>query len=399
MQKQTRHILHITTAAIALLSGGGICAQDTGMHLFEGSLNKAAPLFRNDTLTVRIFGDIMMHSRQIETAASEDGVYDFSSYFSLLSEEISNADIVVANMEFTLAGRPYTGYPCFSAPDSFAPFLAETGFDVFLAANTHIFDKGQAGAIRTISIYRELEQTHGIRFTGLAENEDGLSGNFPLTIRRKGISVALVNFTYGTNSPLSSEWPKVNLMDNSGPLAEAFRKAQEADFTIALPHWGTEYRLKHSERQEKTAQKLADMGADIIIGAHPHVIQDFALISAYDGTKAKQVPVAYSLGNAVSNMSAANTQLELMATIRIARNFNGDLEMLPVEMTYLWCSAPGGYGKSYTVIPVADFIGRRNEWAGKWDYDKMVRTYSKVMQETGIKEGVQNAGTINDKNK
>ena len=353
MQKQTRHILHITTAAIALLSGGGICAQDTGMHLFEGSLNKAAPLFRNDTLTVRIFGDIMMHSRQIETAASEDGVYDFSSYFSLLSEEISNADIVVANMEFTLAGRPYTGYPCFSAPDSFAPFLAETGFDVFLAANNHIFDKGQAGAIRTISIYRELEQTHGIRFTGLAENEDGLSGNFPLTIRRKGISVALVNFTYGTNSPLSSEWPKVNLMDNSGPLAEAFRKAQEADFTIALPHWGTEYRLKHSERQEKTAQKLADMGADIIIGAHPHVIQDFALISAYDGTKAKQVPVAYSLGNAVSNMSAANTQLELMATIRIARNFNGDLEMLPVEMTYLWCSAPGGYGKSYTVIPVS----------------------------------------------
>ncbi len=188
-------------------------------------------------------------------------------------------------------------------------------------------------------------------------------------------------------------------MDDSGSLREAFRKAQEADFTIALPHWGTEYRLKHSESQKKTAQQLADMGADIIIGAHPHVVQDFSLISANDGTKARQVPVAYSLGNAVSNMSAANTQLELMATIRIARNFNGDLEMLPVEMTYLWCSAPGGYGKSYTVIPVADFIGRRNEWTGKWDYDKMVRTYSKVMQETGIKEGFQNAGTINDKNK
>ncbi len=252
------------TAAIALLSGSGICAQDTGMHLFEGSLNRAAPLFRNDTLTMRIFGDIMMHTRQIETAASEDGAYDFSSYFSLLSEEISSADIVVANMEFTLAGKPYTGYPCFSAPDSFATFLAETGFDVFLAANNHIFDKGRAGAARTISIYRKLEQTHGIRFTGLAEDEDGLSGNFPLTIRRKGISVALVNFTYGTNSPLSSEWPKVNLMDDSGSLREAFRKAQEADFTIALPHWGTEYRLKHSESQKKTAQQLADMGADII---------------------------------------------------------------------------------------------------------------------------------------
>ncbi len=146
------------TAAIALLSGSGICAQDTGMHLFEGSLNRAAPLFRNDTLTMRIFGDIMMHTRQIETAASEDGAYDFSSYFSLLSEEISSADIVVANMEFTLAGKPYTGYPCFSAPDSFATFLAETGFDVFLAANNHIFgQEPHALSAYTESLNKRME--------------------------------------------------------------------------------------------------------------------------------------------------------------------------------------------------------------------------------------------------
>ena len=133
-------------------------------------------------------------------------------------------------------------------------------------------------------------------------------------------------------------------LENAVENAEnALGKAEEiADFTIVCPHWGTEYELLHSEQQKITAMWLVEQGADLIIGCHPHVVQDTTMI---DG-----VPVAYSLGNLVSNMSAPNTQIGLMITVRYIRKNNGDIKMLPLELTHLWCSRPGGYCDSYTVL-------------------------------------------------
>ncbi len=351
----------------------------TTILLSRGTDADARSLFTPDTLTIRILGDIMMHEKQILNAQNGDE-YDFNSYFMFIGDKIREADIAVANMEFTLAGEPYTGYPCFSAPDPFADYLAGCGFDIFLTANNHIFDKGTEGAERTLDIYRKLEKSHGIRFTGLAGNEEEQKGNTPLFIRRKGIGLAFINLTYGTNAGLQTAWPKTNYMGEKIRIADAFSTAvaKEADFTIALPHWGTEYVLRHSEHQEDEARRLAESGADWIIGAHPHVVQDSTVI---DG-----VPVVYSLGNAVSNMSAANTQMGLMATIRIVRKDNGDLKALPLELEYIWCSRPGGYNDSYIVIPVKEFIGRRNEWEGPYDYDKMTATYDRVKKETDIND-------------
>ena len=205
-----------------------------------------------------------------------------------------------------------------------------------------------------------------------------LQSNNPLILRRKGISIALLNFTYGTNMGLGGIWPKTNRMGDRKSIQDALSKAEEndADFIIALPHWGTEYQLSHSSEQEEYARWLVENGVDFIIGAHPHVVQDFDMID--------NVPVVYSLGNAISNMSAANTQLELMATIRIIRKQNGDIVSLPIELEYLWCSRPGGYNNSYTVIPVTGFIERSEEWLNKADYDKMISTYERVRKETGI---------------
>lgn len=334
-------------------------------------------LFRPDTLTVVFMGDMMMHTAQIEKARRKDGSYDFSSYFRLLEDDIRSADLAVANMEFTLSGKPYSGYPCFSAPDSYARYLSEVGFDIFLAANNHIFDMGGKGAERTVGIYRSMEDEGLIRMTGLAESPEDRLADTPLIVRRKGISLAFVNFTYGTNCGSGTHWPKTNYRGEESFISSAMARAEEkADYTIVMPHWGTEYELTHSQSQERTAQWLADNGADLIIGTHPHVVQDTSRV--------KGIPVAYSLGNAVSNMSAANTQLELMATLKIARKANGDLEMLPLELTWLWCSRPGGFGHDYTVIPVEKYIGRDSLWLGRWDYDKMLSTYERVRNKTGI---------------
>ena len=353
------------------------------MNMTAGTLKvvfpPAMPLYSRDTLTICVAGDMMMHSAQIENARTTQG-YDFSGYFRHLEDRIGKADIAIANMEFTLAGEPHTGYPSFSAPDSYAEYLAECGFDIFLAANNHIYDKGSAGARRTVSIFKELSSTYGIRFCGLAENHEDLEASTPLVVIAKGIRIALINFTYGTNLGSGSRWPKVNYMNEKTLIEQALRKSEETDLTLVLPHWGTEYSLNHSQQQEDTALWLAENGADVIIGTHPHVPQDFETLTR------REVPVVYSLGNAVSNMSAPNTQLGLMTTIRIVREPDGDTEVLPIQFTYTWCSRPGGYCSSYTVLPVKEFIGRKEQWQNGTDYDRMLSTYQRVKKTIGIED-------------
>ena len=334
------------------------------------------PLYGRDTLTICVMGDMMMHESQIINAERDGKPHEFGTYFQFLKDRISAADIAIANMEFTLAGEPYTGYPAFSAPDSYGEYLAECGFDIFLCANNHIYDKGSAGAELTLKKYRLLQEKYGIRYCGLASDEEDMNRTNPLFVIAKGIRTAVINFTYGTNSGTDRHWPKVNYMRSTEDIEKALTAGEAADFTLVLPHWGQEYKLLHSKKQRKTAEWLVSKGADMIIGAHPHVVQDHEEID--------DIQIAYSLGNAVSNMSAENTQIELMATVRLVRETNGDINVLPIEFTWLWCSRPGGYCDSYSVLPVEEFIDRKHEWKGEWDYEKMMKTYRHVRKTTGI---------------
>ena len=170
-------------------------------------------VMERDTAVLAFIGDVMLHRAQIENACREDGSFDFSGYFSGIQDDLRKADIAVANMEFTLAGEPYTGYPAFSAPDSYAEYMAGCGIDVFLTANNHILDKGRKGLLRTLSVYREMERKYGIRMTGSAETVEEAARVFPLMMNVNGIKIAFVNFTYGTNIRIPERFPGTFLMD------------------------------------------------------------------------------------------------------------------------------------------------------------------------------------------
>ena len=338
---------------------------------------------KEDTLTIRIFGDLMMHSQQISAAATKEGSYNFDEYFTHIQKFLNNSDLNIANLEFTLAGKPFTGYPAFSAPDEYAMHISKCGFNVFLTANNHICDKASYGMSRTLDIYRNLKQEHDIQFTGTASNQEEYQQTTPLIIECKGVKIAIINATYGTNLKGEKAWPKTNYLNDRKALLQALQVAEEqADITLVLPHWGEEYKFRHNSTQKATAQWLVENGADVIIGSHPHVIQDAETIRFDE----KEVQVAYSLGNAISNMSAQNTQAELMATLKIVRHINNTITILPLEFTYLWSSRPGGYSKSYTILPIKEFLERRQEWLGEWEYEKMKATYQRVAEITGIKE-------------
>ena len=340
---------------------------------FPEPLDKGA-----DTVFVTFIGDVMMHSRQLE--------YDYREFFREMKEITLDADISVANMEFTLAGEPYSGYPAFSSPDGYAGYAADCGIDVFLTANNHILDKGRGGLKRTLKIYERMRDTHGTHYTGTALDKNADTLVNPLVIVGKGVRIALVNFSYGTNSDCGGEWPAVKLMEKESVSDMISRaRARKADFIVALPHWGTEYRLKHSREQEEWAEWLVSQGVDLIVGAHPHVVQDTTHING--------VPVIYSLGNAISNMSAENTRLELAVRAGFVTDQDGTKKMLEPELIFLWCSLPGNLRDTYTTIPVKDFIGRREEWLQPSDYDNMTATLKRVIKETGIYEENCQAGS------
>lgn len=342
-----------------------------------------------DTLRIFVIGDVMMHQAQIDA--------DYEPFFRYIRPEMEKADICIANMEFSLGGEPYSGYPAFSAPDAFARYVKDCGVDVFLIANNHITDRGMAGLRRTVSFYRDSLQ---IPYAGVDDE--------PLMLVRKGIRLGLVNFTYGTNNRLKTREPHISLMREEGihNAVDSARRAG-ADFLIALPHWGEEYVLTHSQQQEKFARFLVDEGVDAVIGAHPHVVQDTAHIQrpAFQNTasiadfacpeqkRKAPVPVIYSLGNAVSNMSAVNTRLSLAVTLQFVidrTRVNGSgvssggsglqLRMLEPQLRWMWCTLPGRLTHSYATIFVDEWLGRREQWRIPSDYDNMVATLRRVQQ-------------------
>ena len=344
-----------------------------------------------DTVTVVIAGDIMLHSAQIENchdryAASDPGAdpdessaYDFSPCLAGIRDILESADLCIANMEFTLAGPPYSGYPAFCAPDSFAGYVADCGVDIFLTANNHILDKGDRGAARTLEVYWRMRE-RGILDTGCFADSLSLEAGYPLIVDVKGLKIALVNFTYGTNVPPGNGFPKVCRMDRE-EIASAMEKAREtADIIIALPHWGIEYDLKHSDEQYRMAEFLVRRGADAIVGSHPHVVQDTGRMMALDGD---HVPVIYSLGNLISNMSAANTQTGLVVTLPIVRHPDGRATVCPPEYTFTWCSLPGKLTDAHVTVPIEKYEDRRDEWNDPSDYDRMITTFNRILKTSG----------------
>ena len=303
---------------------------------------------------------MMMHTRQLS--------YDSREFLRDLEPLIAEADLAIGGAEFTLAGPPYQGYPTFSSPDSYAENLRSAGIDVLLAANNHILDHGPKGLKRTL-------EHLGEPWCGAGADSASFAAHNPLFIRVRGIRLALVNFTYGTNIGSKSLWPRVSRMKEA-EVEEQMKRAAEADFTLVLPHWGIEYELRHCPEQEQWAERLADWGAGAIVGSHPHVVQDTTFIG--------DVPVVYSLGNAVSNMSAPNTRLALAAVLPLVQYFpSGEVKALCPELHFLWCTLPGKLTGGFRTIEVEKYIGRRELWKDPSDYDNMIATYEKNYHLTG----------------
>lgn len=272
-------------------------------------------VFGYDEADLVFVGDAMQHKAQLDAAASHDGTYSYEGYFDSISSLISLADYAVVNLETPVGPKPHTGYPCFNAPPEFVDALANTGFDLMLTANNHTLDKGAKGLRSTIS---ELDK-RGISHIGTYTNDSARTASLPFIAEVNNFKIAFLNYTYGTNGISPRDGVVVDYI--SRPLikadVEAARKAG-AELIAVCIHWGDEYKLLPNQSQKNTADFLESIGVDLIIGAHPHVIQPMEL-RPNKYYPDKNVFITYSLGNFVSNMKTADTRGGAMAHIKLFR--------------------------------------------------------------------------------
>lgn len=264
-------------------------------------------------ITLLFVGDLMQHQAQIDAARTDSGSYCYTSCFTHVKSRISEADIAIGNLEVTLGGKPYRGYPAFSAPDEYLTALKDAGFDVLLTANNHCLDRGSQGLERTI---QQLE-ANGISYAGTYRNEKERRVRYPLFIEKKGFRIALLNYTYGTNGIRVTSPNVVNYIDRVQMMQDiCSAQARRPDAIIACLHWGNEYQRMPNREQQELASWLLAQGVTHIIGSHPHVIQPIELRT--DGHR--QHVVVYSLGNFISNMKAPHTDGGLMLTLELEKH-------------------------------------------------------------------------------
>ena len=268
----------------------------------------------SDTLRLLFVGDLMQHQGQIDAARTARG-YDYSACFSYVKEVISQADFAVANLEVTLGGKPYRGYPAFSAPDEYLTAIHDAGFNVLLTANNHCLDRGRKGLERTLRLIDSLHIPAAGTYTDIEDRRT----RYPLLLEKKGFRIALLNYTYGTNGIPVPSPAVVNLIDTT-VIAQDIEKARQLhpDVLLACMHWGVEYQSLPGKEQQKLAQWLFAKGVDHIIGAHPHVVQPIEVHT--DSLTRQKRLVAYSLGNFISNMSARRTDGGLMLQMEFVKN-------------------------------------------------------------------------------
>ena len=276
------------------------------------ALSYSVILSAQERITLLFAGDLMQHQTQIDAARTPAGTYDYSPCFSLVREQISRADIAVGNLEVTLAGPPYRGYPSFSAPDEYLHAIRDAGFDVLLTANNHCLDKGAKGLERTLLMLDSLDIPHAGTYRNAVERRQ----QYPLFIRKNGFLIALLNYTYGTNGIPVTPPRVVNYIDKETIRQDIqSARARRPDAIIACMHWGEEYHSLPDKEQQELADWLLEQGVTHIIGSHPHVIQPMELRT--DGFR--QHVVVYSLGNFISNMSAPNTDGGLLFTLELEK--------------------------------------------------------------------------------
>ena len=376
------------------------------------------PVTKVATATVSSVGDMLMHMSVINSGYNDaTGEYDLRPIFDYISDYTTSADLMVGNLETTLAGLDngykYNGYPAFNCPDSVIDAMKHAGFDVVLTANNHSYDTRSVGLKRTL----ETIQSRGLPYLGTKlspEEKDYIIADC------NGIQIGMMCYTYETTAGDSDtialngitlskdDSQRVNAFSYSNlnkfysEISANIAQMEEegAEAVMLYIHWGEEYQLKANSSQKNIAQKLCDLGVDVIVGGHPHVVQPVELLTSTTDENQKTVCL-YSMGNAVSNqrlgnlssVKTAHTEDGVMMQVTFAEYSDGTVivETADVLPFWVWLHHDADWNKRYQMMPLDDQI---EDWKNQFGVNddvlkKLEESYKRTMDIVG--EGIAEA--------
>ena len=368
--------------------------------------------------TVASMGDMLMH-KYLFTADPKypsacnlgDGKYDFDSIFRYVKDTISGADYAVANLETTFGGDgyPYQGNPNFNCPDALADALANAGFDMLLTANNHCADTTVEGLKRTL----EQVRSRGLATLGTQLNDDEKKYT---VVDVNGIKIGMLCYTYAAGLE-SDGSPNLNFKEQTivretgvvnyftvNALEKLYSEVQThlanmradgAEAILLYIHWGTEYLLTEDANQRAIAQKMCDLGVDVIVGGHPHVVEPMDLLTSTTDPEHRTVCI-YSLGNAVSNQRReemasrpeGHTEDGALFTVTFEKYSDGTVRVAEANVMPTWVNKfVNGDGKvEYNILPLDK--DSQDQWQSRFSlndtqYNSLLESYNRTMNIVG----------------
>jgi poly-gamma-glutamate synthesis protein (capsule biosynthesis protein) len=372
------------------------------------------PVTLVSTAKITATGDILMHMPCIEGGKTSDGSYDFDHYFKYVQDYVEQADYAVANLETTLAGLDngykYSGYPAFNCPDGIATSLKNVGFDMVLTANNHCYDTRTKGFHRTQQVVTDA----GLDHIGTVSQESDLHY---LVKEINGIRIGMVCYTYEDADDPNVMAPNgITMKDSDEGLINTFNvndlntfyqriegqiadmKQDGAEALVLYIHWGVEYQLEENTTQNTIAQKMCDLGIDVIVGGHPHVLQPMELLTSTENEQHKTLCL-YSTGNALSNQRRTEMRLDtghtedgVLFNFTFAKYSDGTVRVEDASVIPTWVNKykSNSTGKNvYEIYPLDDQI---EDWKTQMNLsdsteEKARASYARTMKILG--EGME----------
>lgn len=339
--------------------------------------------------TIGATGDILIHKRVYNKAKTENG-YDFSEMFENVKHLFKEDHVIIVNQESIIAGEEIglSDFPQFNSPVEIGYQLKDMNVDIVNIANNHMLDRGEEGLLLSIKNWEKI----GIPYVGANKSiEDYETLRI---IHKNGLRICFLSYTKSVGTNKKYKKFLVNKYENVGVkwlrrIIDRIRRENVADVIVVSIHFGKEYQMLPTANQIETASNIADAGADIIIGHHPHVLQPPAFLV---DSKGRETFVAYSLGNFFSGQKGLYRQIGAYMTIDVEKPIQSNGSLLKISrptfrLTYVDSSDNADY-KMYLLKDIVENQKTIKTDVGEFDsrevYERMIKHMTKWIPDLDI---------------
>ena len=297
-------------------------------------------------------GDALIHWGVYNDALQSDGSYDFTPQLEYIKPISSKYDLAYYNQETVLGGTELgvSSYPRFNTPQEEGDAFIDAGFNMVSLATNHTMDKGETGVLNSVAYLKKHPE---VVVSGQWSSAEERTASVAKVYEKNNIKYAFISYTIWTNgleTPVGKEYLN-NVYSPEKAKADIESVRDKVDFVIVAMHWGTEYSLRVDYKQEEIANYLSNLGVDLIIGAHPHVVQTVEYINN------NKTFVIYSLGNFISDQLKVENYVGLAMEVTLKKHVDVDDSVTnsvvdpKAQLLYTVTNQSRGYSTNFRVIP------------------------------------------------